>query len=705
MKDSRLDRILVDLGFVTEDQVLAALQKQRGLGGRIGTHLIYAKALTEAQLTHALSLQFGVAPYLPQEHEIDQDLLEKFPLDLIRRHQVLPMSLNPGTGVLSLIVTDPQNSRAVAEATRAIACAAVEFFVTPEVTFENLVESFVPEAGLPYDPYKQIELPELFARAEEDNDGEAGALEALNETEGEAPGILLVSEKAFLRNFLCPIFAREGLDLTPTNDPADITEALQAGRCRQILVSREMSTRYQTWVRNGDIPLTSCAVTVIGDISSNLLDNPVPYSRLFRSLTESLRFAAEQYGGPEMSTPPYDLLRKDVRDLATDLELPPMARDGLELAVLLIMPVQNQGLTDLLEAVAVGDSCGIDWDQTRGHAQALDFPWKIEEALQAFRDIQTERVSLDDFAGADKELELAGQVLAIVWHHHQDLGALQMAPADRPLHVRTELRKKSGRLARSEIIEAYVRIIERNSENLDAASAHQLFVVGGDYPVLTQFATRLRHRGYRPVRITDLAEAKQMCDRQAPTAIFIHDASYPEELTACRQLFTAETSVQLYSITTESDPSQVLNLFDIGFDDVFSLPRDIDIVAARLKKSLGSAPEREALESRPGRFQATFAALAFTDLLQALSQSQKSVCIRLTRANGEQAIIHLEDGNLVHGISGKLKGSDAVYRVIAWEEDGEYSVEPAEEFPAPNISLPLESILMEGCRILDESRV
>ena len=140
--------------------------------------------------------------------------------------------------------------------------------------------------------------------------------------------------------------------------------------------------------------------------------------------------------------------------------------------------------------------------------------------------------------------------------------------------------------------------------------------------------------------------------------------------------------MQLYAVTTESDPSQVLNLFDVGFDDVFSLPRDIDIVAARLRKAIQDVPETEA--PRPRNRDASrprLPPLAFTDLLQALSQSQKSVCIRLTRSNGEQAVIHLQNGNLVHGISGKLKGSDAIYRVIAWEEDGEYSVEPAEEFP------------------------
>jgi hypothetical protein len=59
----------------------------------------------------------------------------------------------------------------------------------------------------------------------------------------------------------------------------------------------------------------------------------------------------------------------------------------------------------------------------------------------------------------------------------------------------------------------------------------------------------------------------------------------------------------------------------------------------------------------------------------------------------------------VHAACGTLRGAEAVYRVIAWEDDGAFAVEPESEFPAPNIGLPLESILMEGCRLLDESRI
>ena len=118
----------------------------------------------------------------------------------------------------------------MAEVTRIIHCSVVEFYVTPEVTFENLVEQFVPEAGLPHDPYKQIELPELFARdGRRRRRSRHGPERAAGRRRGRAARILLVSDQAFLGISSCPIFAREGLDLMPAADPADITEAA-AGR-------------------------------------------------------------------------------------------------------------------------------------------------------------------------------------------------------------------------------------------------------------------------------------------------------------------------------------------------------------------------------------------------------------------------------------------------------------------------------------------
>ena len=45
-----------------------------------------------------------------------------------------------------------------------------------------------------------------------------------------------------------------------------------------------------------------------------------------------------------------------------------------------------------------------------------------------------------------------------------------------------------------------------------------------------------------------------------------------------------------------------------------------------------------------------------------------------------------------------------IYRVVAWGENGAFSVEPEARFPKDNIAESNEAILMESCRLLDESR-
>ena len=708
-KEYRLDQILQRLGYATEAQIQHALQKQRGLGGRLGTHLIYSGSVTEAQLAHALSLQFQVPAFDPAQHQVSAELLKRFPPGFVRQYQIMPVDYNPGNGVLKLVVVDPQNTRAVAAVTRSIRCSAVELLVTPEVTFDNLVEAHAPEAGLPFDQYRQISLPELFTQADP-TDVLTEAVPAAGAPQpDEIPRVLLVSDEVFLANFLAPIFAREGLELVTVAEVADVRDHLEDGTWRQVLVSGGMVGRFRTWLRQRAIPQPGCEVAEFGTVSAALLENPVTYTRMFESLVGALRLVADSHGGHGAASPPYELLRREVRALGTDVELGRLAIDALELAVLLITPDCRASAGHPGDGVIMIGLPNIDWELSLSHAESLNFPWDVAGALRAFRELLSESVNLDEFNANEPEMALAAQVLALVWHHHEGIARRRGAAGDHLRIIRTELRRKSGRLARSEVIEAYLRLIERTAEDLHAPAFHQVFVVGDDSPVPRQLTTRLRHLGYQAMAIADVTEAETMCQRQAPTAIFIHDKSLPRTIADCRAAFCSQSRVFLYAVTAHSDPSQVLNLFDAGFDDVFSLPRDIDIVAARLRQAIkdvaNSDPMAPAAPAAPGSFQATFGVLAFTDLMQALSQSRKSVRIRLARGNGEAAVVHLEQGRLVHAACDDLQGEEAVHRLVAWEDDGQYAVEPAADFPAANVSLPLDSVLMEGCRLLDESKV
>jgi hypothetical protein len=59
----------------------------------------------------------------------------------------------------------------------------------------------------------------------------------------------------------------------------------------------------------------------------------------------------------------------------------------------------------------------------------------------------------------------------------------------------------------------------------------------------------------------------------------------------------------------------------------------------------------------------------------------------------------------LHAEIGKIKGGAAIHEILTWNEDGEYVAEPEDKFPPETIKKSSEAILMDGCRLLDESLV
>lgn len=703
-RTERLDQILIRLGFATEAQVTLALQKQHGLGGRLGTHLVYAGHVTEAQLAQALAIQFQVPAYQPARQRPDRALLERLPEGFARRHLVLPLALDAATGVLTLAAVDPRDTVALTETKRMLGCGELALCVIPEVTFERaLAETGCDDALL--GPRRLIELPELFEGSGDAVDYAAAVLSDAAAREPDGSRVLLLTARAFLGTLLTPLFEREGRSVTVTADPQEAAQLLRRGGIAHVLVSGDMADAWRGWLIQGTVARPRVPVTRLDEISAALLGSVAPYDAMHSSLVGALRLAATRHGEPGAPAPAYELLRRDVRDLAAAMDLERLVVDGLEVAVLVIVP-SAAPLADV-DALLKDDGTGIDWTGTLEGADLVGFPWPVDGVLAALRQLLSERVNLEEFGRQDPDLALAAQVLALVWHRHQRLGAHPAGAGKRALAIKTDLRQKSGHLARSEVVERYLTLLERGEDELLAPADHQLLLVGRADRYLHQLATRLAHLGYRTLSEESLDVAVDLCDRQTPTAVFVHDASFPGAILGARARLAGDRRLLVYAVTSQADPSQVLNLFDAGFDDVFALPRDLDLVAARLRKALreSAAASPAPVTGRPGAFQAAFTAFAFTDLMQALSQSLKSVRIDLSGPGGEQAVIYLDRGQLTHAASGPLQGGEAVYRIVAWEDNGSFAVEPVTDFPEPNIGLPLESILMEGCRLLDESRL
>ena len=83
----RISQILSETCGLTEEAHNEALKVQEERGGRIGEILIQQKAITETDLLHALSIQFGLeyTDSLPTE-DLETEFAEQVPIQFLKKY-------------------------------------------------------------------------------------------------------------------------------------------------------------------------------------------------------------------------------------------------------------------------------------------------------------------------------------------------------------------------------------------------------------------------------------------------------------------------------------------------------------------------------------------------------------------------------------------------------------------------------------------
>ncbi|HET6324196.1 MAG TPA: ATPase, T2SS/T4P/T4SS family, partial [Planctomycetaceae bacterium] len=112
MAQRRLGQILVDLGYLTEDQLWDVLEEQKQSPGEIiGQVAIRMGLVTEAQVTEALAEQWGMPVVSLGETNIPPNVLEIVPQTMADIYKIMPVSLK--NNVLTVAMADPQNVAAL----------------------------------------------------------------------------------------------------------------------------------------------------------------------------------------------------------------------------------------------------------------------------------------------------------------------------------------------------------------------------------------------------------------------------------------------------------------------------------------------------------------------------------------------------------------------------------------------------------------
>jgi CheY-like chemotaxis protein len=702
MKKLRLDEILLRIGAVSEEQIKQALLRQKSRGGKIGSLLLYYRYLTEDQLVQALAEQFGVSGVRLGTYEIPESVIKKIPVNIAEEYLAIPFKFDHEKGELFVATADPENTAAISAIKRTSGVSKIIVNVAPEIVIRNKIAFHY--RGLRQSTLTNhiIDLPDLF-EDETENQSKLSKLQTnLDMYPQHSTNILMFTNQVFLKNVLPSIFEREGLHVSVVSTTSKIAESLKATSCHRILISEDVQEEFESFVSEYKNITLLPEVTVFRTVGSSLMENPVPYNKMFACVLTAIQYIADQRTSDLSWSPPYALMSNEIMEVGHSMGLSRIVIDGLRVAMHLLIPsvFMSEDVLDPDRSQAL--NMFKDIETSIQIARSLDFPWDISTCLNFLRTPAPDNDSEPELT-KEKELSIAAGILALIWYRHHFLRTLSGGRSGDLEILKSKIRQQEGHLAPSSVVEAYVRMLEQTGHLFGAGT--DIFIIGEIGALSSGLVTELKHHGFKIVEAKNFQAAHKLYSRRRPDAILIHiDKSLSVANEFCRYIRkdAGDTFTALFAVTRRSEPSFLLNLMDTWFSDVLTLPLNSQVVVTRISKALSNRGKGVGGPVGQG-FSAAFIDLSFVDLVQALGSGAKSVRMQIEHSSGTQAIIFLRQGQIVHASCGDVKGVDAVYQVIRWRDDGSFRVEPTNEFPPDNVSASNDYILLEGCRLFDES--
>ena len=112
MAQRKLGQILIDLGYINDDQLWDILEDQKQSPGTVlGQVAVRMGLVTQAQVTEALAEQWGMPIVNLEETNIQSNVLELVPQTMAEIYRIMPVSLK--NNVLTVAMADPQNVAAL----------------------------------------------------------------------------------------------------------------------------------------------------------------------------------------------------------------------------------------------------------------------------------------------------------------------------------------------------------------------------------------------------------------------------------------------------------------------------------------------------------------------------------------------------------------------------------------------------------------
>ena len=182
IKKKRLGDILLDVGFISQDELFEALEVQEDTDKRLGRVLIDMGLITELDVVKALEQQLGITKVELRKIVISPEIINLIPQDLAQQSQAVPISKQEGS--LRVAMADPLDVVAIDDIQR-----ETGYEVEPVIATQSEIQQALDQY------FGNDEEVDKMIREIDSSDSEEAemGLDQLKEAVEEAPVVRLVN--------------------------------------------------------------------------------------------------------------------------------------------------------------------------------------------------------------------------------------------------------------------------------------------------------------------------------------------------------------------------------------------------------------------------------------------------------------------------------------------------------------------------------
>jgi DNA-binding response OmpR family regulator len=661
---SKLTKCLLERTDFNEFQLLQA--EDYALTRRISLEeaLLFLEYVDVRQMGQCLSI-LHQRPYLPLLDDPAAAGCAKslVPLALAQRYGVFPVRYDEDKHLLLLAVSDPADHALSSELPKALPQGVgVELCVASDAEIRQAID--VHYRGKDVHKTSKIQVPEDFAILPKGLDQEIRPA-ALDEpsSDREAPIVLLEPDRK-RAGAVRTLLRGEGYrNMVWTLSPKEAGQALQREQTAMLVVNGTLFRPGGPWLREVNELATPARISSY-EIAPLFLGQEYSYGQMSAALIEmAATWVRKSLGQNKHLLQNAQARVKYCKLLGLRLGMSKPQLDGVTLAAWL-------------------SSGGMD----RLTVQGIMTPYNLTEILFPEESKGPPRVE-----AAVLKLILTYQML------------LRKSPeVGRNIDL---LRRTFSRVVDSAdhemMVETFLKIL-KEEEFLgrveDRIKGHVLIVdpqVAPEAPLLL----RLANEGYSTEIVRTAKEAAERLARGGVDLLISEtELGETDGLKLCLMLkqWPLLAAIPVIVLTDNGDPRLHAECLSAGADDYLLKPADLEVLSLKIRRLL-TRPEKG--NSTRG-VRGSLNEMSTVDFLQSLSAGEKDVEVVLERGQ-EQGRIFMRTGAVIHAELEELSGEEAFYAMIPWEE-GEFRILPCTAFPPQTIQVPLESLLIEGFRRVDE---